>query len=503
MEDAAMPDDPEDVLGDRYRVIRRLGVGGMAAVFLAEDSVLARKVALKRLHAESAADAVRRFRREAELTAGLSHPNLVAVFDAFSEDEELVVVMEYVAGSDLSKAIATHEVTDDERRLRILADIAAALDHVHRAGILHRDVKPSNVLLAEDGSAAKLTDLGIARVMEETATTQTNAVPGSLAYMAPEQLAGEKLGPGTDIYSLALVAYELFTGQRARSGGWGQVSHEAVNEPPPNVREARPDFPLPAAHALEAGLARDPSERPATATALVDDLTRGLAARATGSTREATATQPVPVAPAEAPPATSPPSPPPAAPTSPEPVPARTGRAPARPAPSSARRRWLAVIAALVIAAVAAVLLLGGDGSEQSAKPQAEAPSEQSSKKGGQESVGESGAGLGPPEAAVKDFYEAAADGDFSAAEQLASPALEAQLGGASGMAATFSTLKSIDFQQLETSSESAGRAEVSFATTAVHTDRTENCTGTAAVVSSGGAWLVDELSGVSCDVTG
>jgi hypothetical protein len=148
------------------------------------------------------------------------------------------------------------------------------------------------------------------------------------------------------------------------------------------------------------------------------------------------------------------------------------------------------------------MLLLGG-GSEQSPKQQAKAPAGQGSKGGGHGSTGGSSAALDPPETAVKDFYEAAADGDFSAAEQLASPALEAQLGGASGMAATFGTLKSIDFQQLETSSESAGRAEVSFATTAVHTDRTEDCTGTAAVVSSGGAWLVDQLSGVSCDVTG
>ncbi len=260
-----MAGEPRTRLGDRYSLISRIGAGGMAAVFLARDDVLDREVAIKRLHADSPEDAVNRFRREAQLAAGLSHPNLVTVFDAFSEEDDLVVVMEYVPGSDLSEVLRDRPPRREEG-FRILSDLAAAIDHIHGAGIVHRDIKPANVLLSADGGVAKLTDLGIARVMEETSTTQVDAIPGSVPYMAPEQLQGDVVGPRADIYAFCLVAYEVLSGARVRQGTAAQISHQLSNQPPPDIRDVVPRTPPGVADILRAGMASEslgaPRERP-------------------------------------------------------------------------------------------------------------------------------------------------------------------------------------------------------------------------------------------------
>jgi len=504
-----MAEDPNtgDALGGRYRLIEKIGVGGMAAVFLAEDLVLGRKVAVKRLHTDGP-DAVKRFRREAQLTAGLSHPNLVAVFDAFSDEGELVVVMEYVAGSDLSKAIKAGP-PDEAQGLRILSDLAAALDHVHEAGIVHRDVKPSNVLLSADGRTTKLTDLGIARVMEETGTTQTNAVPGSILYMAPEQLAGKAVGPASDIYALALVAHELLSGQPARSGGWGQISHEAQTQAPPDIRDVRAGTPPAAADVLQRGLARDPGERPDSATALIDDLSRTLRR---GERRPPQATESmVPAHPPAAPP--EPPTDQRVLPRAALPSaggPGGGGKTSLRRDRRSPWRRWVVAAVAVVGAAVAAILISGGlgdgggDGTEPTTTSSTQAEADSGGSRGASSApVERSTEPADAPAAAVDGFYSAAAKDDFDLAAELASPSLEAQLGGVDGIAATFSTLESIDFEELTTISESASSAEVEFATTATHSDRTESCTGTASMILTGDVWLVDQLNGISCEVTG
>src|SRR3954466_4317049 len=158
------------ILAGRYRVLKRLGAGGMATVYLAEDERLGRKVAVKRLHSDSPEDAAQRFDREAKVGASLSHPNLVTVFDTIADDEGVLIVMEYVEGENLAELMARERVPA-EQAVAIIKAVAAALDHAHQAGVVHRDVKPPNILISRDGKA-KLVDLGIA-----TAGARTQSPP--------------------------------------------------------------------------------------------------------------------------------------------------------------------------------------------------------------------------------------------------------------------------------------------------------------------------------------
>ena len=222
--------DPGMLLVNRYRVIEQIGVGGMAVVYLAEDQVLMRKVAVKRLDADSPGDATRRFVREAKLGAALNHPNLVTVFDAIPAGRDVLIVMEYVDGLDLGQALKRGPLRPVEA-LSALEDVAAAIDHAHGQGIVHRDVKPSNVLLGASGRA-KLSDLGIAKALADTATTASHVVVGSVPYMSPEQLTGGRVGPPADVYALALTGYEALSGLRAREGTPAQVRHQALQQPP-------------------------------------------------------------------------------------------------------------------------------------------------------------------------------------------------------------------------------------------------------------------------------
>jgi eukaryotic-like serine/threonine-protein kinase len=202
---------PGDVLAERFRIRRRLGAGGTATVFLAEDCVLCRDVAIKRLHPEGSEADIRRFRREARLGAALVHPNLVTVFDTLSSSDGVLIVMEYVRGRPLSDLIHSDGM-DARRLLEILRPAAAALDHAHQHGVVHRDVKPANVLIAES-RVVKLVDLGTATAGHMTQITAENEVMGTLAYIAPERLAGESVGePASDVYSLAVLAFEALTG---------------------------------------------------------------------------------------------------------------------------------------------------------------------------------------------------------------------------------------------------------------------------------------------------
>src|SRR3954453_9233070 len=263
--------DGSALLARRYRLIRRLGAGGMASVDLAEDVHLQREVAVKRLHSGRAEEDARRFAREAHLGATLNHANVVTVFDALSDGDTVVIVMEYVEGTDLEATLDSGPLDGDEA-LRILDGLAAAIDHAHEEGIVHRDIKPSNVLIRKDG-VVKLADLGIARALEDTAITRSGIVLGSLPYIAPEALQGEEIGPEADVYSLALIAYEALTGKKARREGTvPEVTHQAVNEPPPDLRAARSDLPQAAADVVAQALDPDPARRPSSAGAFVRDL---------------------------------------------------------------------------------------------------------------------------------------------------------------------------------------------------------------------------------------
>jgi len=355
------------MLAGRYRKLGTIGAGGMARVLLAEDERLGRRVAIKRLHADSPLDAARRFEREARTGASLNHPNLVSVYDVDSDGDSVLIVMEYVEGETLKEALASGPL-DTRSALSIAQDVAAALDHAHAHGVVHRDVKPANILIRGDG-VAKLADLGIATAAESTRITRSGIVLGTASYMAPEQLEGEELGPAVDVYSLAAVTYEALSGRKAREGSTpAEIAAKAVNEPPPDLREAWPDAPAGAALALHQGMALRPAERPASAGELVAELERALGdvrppvvepvvdrtlSMAASPVRPAAPTRPAP-----------PPRPaqPPPAPPSPRPAPQRSHDVQR----GSGLPRWLPGVAGiallLALAAIAFTSLSGGDG---------------------------------------------------------------------------------------------------------------------------------------------
>jgi eukaryotic-like serine/threonine-protein kinase len=271
------------LLADRYRVISRLGSGGAAAVFLCEDERLGRKVAVKRMHAHSPEDIARRLRREARLGASLSHPNLVSVFDTETYEEGVFIVMEYVDGETLADALARGPLPAS-RALEILGALASALDHVHGHGIVHRDVKPANVLLGKEGSV-KLADLGVGIATDNTRITQSGQVLGTPAYMSPEQVDGATPTPTVDIYALGAVAYEMFAGEKARKGSTPlEVAQRVVTEPPPDLRRAWPGAPAAAAEAIKWAMARDPAKRPRSAGDFVYQLRNAINRPATAAT---------------------------------------------------------------------------------------------------------------------------------------------------------------------------------------------------------------------------
>ena len=220
-----------DVRTERYLVRGTLGTGGMGQVVLADDSVLGRPVALKRLHASTAPHGTARFRREARVGASLSHPNLVSIYDIVDDGEDLVIVMEYVEGETLRETLLRGPLAP-ERALEVLGAVAAGLDHAHAQGVVHRDVKPANVLLGRDGTV-KLADLGVAAVADRTRITASGAVLGTLPYMAPEQLEGAEAQPAGDVYALGAVAFETLSGQKARpEDNPLAVAHAIASEPP-------------------------------------------------------------------------------------------------------------------------------------------------------------------------------------------------------------------------------------------------------------------------------
>jgi eukaryotic-like serine/threonine-protein kinase len=366
------------LLHARYRVIRHLGSGGMASVLLCTDERLGRQVAVKRLHADSPEDVEKRFVREAKLGASLNHPNLVSVFDTAVDDDGVLIVMEYVPGEPLSKALR-HGPLGPRRVARMATELGAALDHAHAEGVVHRDVKPGNVLLRDDG-VTKLVDLGIATAADGTRITRSGTVLGTAAYMAPEQLEGRKPGPAVDIYALAAVCFEALAGRRPREGKTPmEIAHAISHAPPPDLRRFWPAASATVAEVLERGMARDPADRPGSAGELGAELARALEEEPrTAVTRRLTRRTVAP-----APVSASRPDPAPVA--APEPVrPLRgdgggvppRGARPARRGPEG-RRRWLPLVAAglliaLAVATVAIVLASGDDGgdrSDQASKP--------------------------------------------------------------------------------------------------------------------------------------
>src|SRR3954469_12119315 len=204
------------VLGGRYRLIREIARGGMAAVWEADDLLLDRRVAVKLLHAQFADEPefLERFRREARAAARLSHPNIVPIYDVgeYGETRTPYIVMELVDGGNLKDRIRQAAPLPDAEIRTIGATLATALEYAHRRGLVHRDIKPQNVLLGEDGRP-RLTDFGIAQAMASSGLTRTGIVMGSVQYIAPELVRNRAAVPQSDVYSLGVVLYEMATGR--------------------------------------------------------------------------------------------------------------------------------------------------------------------------------------------------------------------------------------------------------------------------------------------------
>jgi eukaryotic-like serine/threonine-protein kinase len=264
---------------DRYRPISTLGAGGMGTVLLAEDELLGRQVALKRMNALGDTRGFSRLRREALIGASVSHPNLVSIYDIItSSDGEHVIVMEFVPGETLGETLKRDGKLSESEAVRVLLGVSRALDAIHRHGIVHRDVKPANILLGAEGMV-KLADLGIASTLDGTRITTSGAVLGSFRYMAPEQLEGNPSTSAIDIYALSAVAYEALSGCKARrEPNPVALAHAIATQPPPDLRQVLPSVPVEAAALLSRGMARDPASRPRSAGNLVTGLQAALEA---------------------------------------------------------------------------------------------------------------------------------------------------------------------------------------------------------------------------------
>jgi serine/threonine protein kinase len=255
-----------------YRIEGIVGVGRMGVVYLAIDPRTGRAVALKVLREDISADPVyrARFRREGELLAALRHPHIVPTYGRGEVDGELYIAMRLTCGT-LRDVISSGPVAVGDA-MQILTAVADALDAAHAAGVVHRDVKPANVLL-DPGPRIFLGDFGLARDPQGVALTAPGQVLGSIDYMAPELLDGEGIGPATDIYGLACMAVETLTGQVPYVKDTdAAVMYAHVVETPPSVRARRPELPAELDEVIAAGMAKDPDERPSSASALVADM---------------------------------------------------------------------------------------------------------------------------------------------------------------------------------------------------------------------------------------
>ncbi|WP_145322828.1 Stk1 family PASTA domain-containing Ser/Thr kinase [Paenibacillus xylanexedens] len=261
-------------LGGRYEVIERVGGGGMALVYKAQDLLLNRNVAIKVLRQQFVHDEefIRRFRREAQSAASLSHPNVVSIYDVGQEDDVHYIVMEYVEGKNLNEIIKERAPLQVDESVRIASQIADALDHAHHNQIIHRDIKPHNILIGRNGRV-KVTDFGIARAVTSTTITQTGSVVGSVHYFSPEHAKGIVTGEKSDLYSLGIVLYQMLTGQLPFLGESPiSVALKHLQEEFDEPRKFNPLIPQSVENVILKSMRKNPQERYQSAKEMQTDL---------------------------------------------------------------------------------------------------------------------------------------------------------------------------------------------------------------------------------------
>jgi serine/threonine-protein kinase len=352
------------LVAGRYRIERRLGAGGMSTVFEATDTVLERAVAVKLLAEHLAQDDafVARFRREALAAARLQHPNVVQVYDSGEDPESSrhYIVMEYVDGPSCADLLREHKMLGVEETVRIVRDACHGLDYAHRSGVVHRDVKPGNLLISDETGITKLADFGIAKAAEQTRITQVGSVLGTAAYLSPEQARGEEAGPASDIYSLGVCAYQFLAGRLPHEySSLTELALKQQEEAVEPIRQHRPEVPPELDSAIRLCLERDPTARYSSALELAVALEAGLHGEDSAATQrlqELEATRAIEdTAATRAMQTRTRPAPTPAPVPSPQPPDRRQDRSAAR---ARRRRRLGTFLAVLAIAAAIAAVVL-------------------------------------------------------------------------------------------------------------------------------------------------
>ena len=280
---------PTEIAG-RYVLGSRLGAGGMSTVFEASDTVLERPVAVKLLaeHLADDEDFVYRFRRDALSAARLQHPNIVQVFDSGQDPNthRHYIVMEYVDGPSAADMLRERKRLEIDETVRLVRDACHGLDYAHRAGVVHRDVKPGNLLYAEEMGAIKLADFGIAKAAEQTRITQVGSVLGTAAYLSPEQARGEEAGPPSDIYSLGVCAYQFLTGRLPHEyASLTELALKQQQDAVAPITDYRPEVPPELDEAVRVALERDPDARYSSALQMAEAIEAGMHGEATEATQ--------------------------------------------------------------------------------------------------------------------------------------------------------------------------------------------------------------------------
>ena len=265
-------------INDRYQIIKTLGEGGMANVYLAHDTILDRNVAVKVLRGDLANDEkfVRRFQREALSASSLSHPNIVEMYDVGEDNGQYYIVMECVEGKTLKQVLKSRGNLSITEVIDIMLQLTDGMAHAHDAYIVHRDIKPQNIMILSNG-VIKITDFGVATALNNTQLTQTNSVMGTVHYLPPEQANGKGSTIRSDIYSMGVMMYELLTGHVPYKGDSAvEIALKHLKEPLPSVKKEIPSIPQSIENIIIRSTAKNPKNRYTDAREMQDDIKTAL-----------------------------------------------------------------------------------------------------------------------------------------------------------------------------------------------------------------------------------